>query len=51
MVEDGRFTWPAPLWEQLRWHRDAKTTAGVRAALVAGQLAARRMVPARRGSS
>jgi NAD(P)-dependent dehydrogenase (short-subunit alcohol dehydrogenase family) len=45
----GRFAWPAPLWEQLRRHWDAMTTAGVRAALVAGQLAARRMVPARRG--
>jgi NAD(P)-dependent dehydrogenase (short-subunit alcohol dehydrogenase family) len=49
MVEVGRFTWPAPLWEQPRWRWDAMMTAGVRAALVAGQLAARRMVPARRG--
>jgi dehydrogenase/reductase SDR family member 1 len=49
MVEEGRFTWPAPLWEQPRWRWDAMMTAGVRAALVAGQLAARRMVSARRG--
>jgi dehydrogenase/reductase SDR family protein 1 len=38
-----------PLWEQPRWRWDAMMTAGVWAALVAGQLAARRMVPARRG--
>jgi dehydrogenase/reductase SDR family protein 1 len=37
------------LWEQPRWRWDAMMTAGVRPALVAGQLAARRMVPARRG--
>ena len=49
MVEDGRFTWPAPFWEQPRWRWDAMMTAGVRAALVASQLAARRMVPAGRG--
>ncbi len=49
MVEDGRFTWPAPFWEQPRWRWDAMLTAGVRSALVASQLAARSMVPARRG--
>jgi len=49
MVEDGRFTWPAPFWEQSaqRWHD--MVTAGVRAAFVASQHAARVMVPARRG--
>jgi len=49
MVEDGRFTWPAPFWEQSaqRWHD--MVTAGVRAAFVASQHAARAMVPARRG--
>ena len=49
MVEGGRFTWAAPFWEQPRWRWEAMMTAGVRAAFVAGQLAARRMVPARRG--
>ena len=49
MVEDGRFTWAAPFWEQPAWRWDAMVTAGVRAAFVASQHAARRMVPARRG--
>ena len=49
MVEDGRFTWALPFWEQPRWRWDAMITAGVRAAYVASQFAAQRMVPARRG--
>ena len=49
MVENGRFTWPLPFWEQPRWRWDAMMTAGVRAAFVASQLAAALMVPARRG--
>ena len=49
MVDSGRFTWPAPFWEQPRWRWDAMMTAGVRAAFVASQLAAHRMVPMRRG--
>ena len=49
MVEDGRFTWASPFWEQPAWRWDAMITAGVRAAFVASQHAARRMVPARRG--
>jgi NAD(P)-dependent dehydrogenase (short-subunit alcohol dehydrogenase family) len=49
MVEHGRFTWPAPFWEQPIWRWDAMVTAGVRAAYVASQLAARIMIPARRG--
>ena len=49
MVENNRFTWGVPFWEQPRWRWDAMMTAGVRAAFVASQLAARRMVPARRG--
>ena len=49
MVEDGRFTWPAPFHEQPLWRWDAMMTAGVRAAFVASQHAARLMVPARRG--
>src|SRR5262245_46882026 len=34
MVEDGRFTWPAPFWEQPAWRWDAMLTAGVRAAFI-----------------
>ena len=49
MVEDGRFTWALPFWEQPSWRWEAMVTAGVRAAFVASQHAARRMVSARRG--
>jgi dehydrogenase/reductase SDR family protein 1 len=49
MVEEGRFTWGSPFWEQPTWRWEAMITAGVRAAFVASQHAARRMVPARRG--
>ena len=49
MVEDGRFTWSDPFWEQPVWRWEAMMTAGVRAAFVASQHAARLMVPARRG--
>jgi NAD(P)-dependent dehydrogenase (short-subunit alcohol dehydrogenase family) len=49
MVEDGRFTYIDPFWEQPLWRWDAMMTAGVRAAFVASQHAARLMVPARRG--
>jgi dehydrogenase/reductase SDR family protein 1 len=49
MVENGRFTWGLPFWEQPAWRWDAMITAGVRSAFVASQLAARLMVPARRG--
>ena len=49
MVEDGRFTWIDPFWEQPRWRWDAMVAAGVRSAFVASQLAARRMVRERRG--
>jgi len=49
MVEDGRFTFAAPFWEQPVWRWDAMVDAGVRAAFVASQHAARAMVPARRG--
>jgi NAD(P)-dependent dehydrogenase (short-subunit alcohol dehydrogenase family) len=49
MVEDGRFTFVAPFWEQPAWRWDAMVTAGVRAGFVASQHAARVMVQARRG--
>jgi dehydrogenase/reductase SDR family protein 1 len=49
MVEDGRFTWTAPFWEQPLWRWDAMMTIGVRAAFVASQLAAKIMLPRGRG--
>lgn len=49
MVENGRFTWSAPFWEQPTWRWDAMMTSGVRAAFVASQHAARRMMAAQRG--
>jgi dehydrogenase/reductase SDR family member 1 len=49
MVEDGRFTFIAPFWEQPAWRWDAMITAGVRAAFVASQHAARMMVQAHQG--
>lgn len=49
MVEGGEFTWTRPFWEQPRWRWDAMFGAGVRAAYVAGALAAERMVRARSG--
>jgi NAD(P)-dependent dehydrogenase (short-subunit alcohol dehydrogenase family) len=49
MVEGGAFTWPAPFWEQPLWRWRAMIDVGVRGALVSSQLAARLMLPARRG--
>ena len=49
MVEDGRFTWALPFWQQPRWRWDAMMTAGVRAAFVASQIAAPLRVKAQRG--
>ena len=49
MVEDGRFTWPDPFWEQPLWRWEAMLGAGARASFVASQHAARLMVAARRG--
>jgi NAD(P)-dependent dehydrogenase (short-subunit alcohol dehydrogenase family) len=49
MVEDGQFTWAAPFWQQPMWRWEAMITSGVRAAFVASQHAARRMVPAHHG--
>lgn len=44
MVEDGRFTWPDPFWEQPLHRWSAMIDVGVRAAFVASQHAARLMV-------
>lgn len=49
MVEDGRFTFVSPFWEQPAWRWDAMVTTGVRAGFVASQHAARMMVPAKHG--
>ncbi|MFC9762007.1 SDR family NAD(P)-dependent oxidoreductase [Rhodococcus jostii] len=49
MVDDGRFTWGLPFWEQPIWRWDAMFAAGVRAHYVAGTFAARMMVPQRSG--
>jgi len=49
MMENGRFTWPLPFWEQPLWRWNAMMDAGVRAAYVASHHAARLMVPAQRG--
>ena len=49
MVENEEFTWPHPFWLQPLWRWEAMMTAGVRAALVASQHAARAMVAAQSG--
>jgi NAD(P)-dependent dehydrogenase (short-subunit alcohol dehydrogenase family) len=49
MVENGKFTWISPFWEQPLRRWTAMMDAGVRAGFVASQHAARLMVPARSG--
>ncbi len=49
MSEDGEFTWPRPHWEQPLWRWDAMFAGGVRAAYACSRLAARAMLPQRRG--
>jgi dehydrogenase/reductase SDR family member 1 len=49
MLEDGKFTWTNPFWEQPLWRWDAMFAAGVRAHYQASQLAAQSMVARRRG--
>lgn len=49
MVEDGRFSWPEPFWAQPMHRWSGMFDAGVRAAFIASQHAARLMLPARRG--
>jgi dehydrogenase/reductase SDR family member 1 len=49
MIDNGAFTWPKPFWEQPLWRWDSMFAAGVRAHYHASQLAARLMVPRRRG--
>lgn len=49
MVENGVFTWMLPFWEQPLHRWRSMMDAGVRAAFVASSLAARLMIPRRRG--
>src|SRR6187549_2856572 len=49
MEHDGQFTWLKPFWEQPFWRWDAMFQGGVRAAFVAGALAARMMVQQNHG--
>ena len=44
MFEDGAWTWERPFWEQPLWRWDTMFQAGVRAHLVASQLAAPIMI-------
>ena len=49
MLEDGQFTWNLPFWEQPLHRWTSMLDGGVRAAFVAASLAAKIMVPRRRG--
>jgi len=49
MVEDGKFTWGLPFWEQPSHRWSSMMDAGVRAAYVCAAHAARMMAPRRRG--
>lgn len=49
MMEDGKFTWGLPFWEQPEHRWPSMMDAGVRAAFKSSALAARCMLDARRG--
>lgn len=49
MLENDRFTWRDPYWEQPIWRWDAMMRIGVRAAFVASQWATRLMLDRSRG--
>lgn len=49
MVENGKFTFTDPFWEQPLWRWDAMINIGARAAFVASQLATRPMLKQSRG--
>jgi dehydrogenase/reductase SDR family member 1 len=49
MSENGQFTWPAQFWQQPDHRWPAMMDVGVRAAFECSCLAARMMIPARRG--
>jgi NAD(P)-dependent dehydrogenase (short-subunit alcohol dehydrogenase family) len=49
MIDDGKFSWSKPFWEQPLWRWDAMFSAGVRAHYQASQLAAPAMIAQGRG--
>lgn len=49
MTEGGQFTWMLPFWEQPMHRWSSMMDAGVRAAFVASALAAKAMLPRKRG--
>jgi dehydrogenase/reductase SDR family protein 1 len=49
MMENGQFTWSVPFWEQPLHRWESMMDAGVRAAFVASQHAARKMIAAKAG--
>ncbi len=49
MTEDGVFTWTLPFWQQPHHRWASMIDAGLRAAFINSSLAARMMVPRRRG--
>lgn len=49
MLENGRFTWTLPFWEQPSHRWTGMMDAGLRAAFVTSALAARIMIPRRQG--
>ena len=49
MVENGKFTWSLPFWEQPAHRWESMMDAGVRSAFVASAHAARMMIPRRKG--
>src|SRR6185503_17144218 len=49
MIDNGKFTWSLPFWEQPLWRWDSMFSAGVRAHYQASQLAAPSMIAQRRG--
>jgi dehydrogenase/reductase SDR family member 1 len=49
MVENGKFTWPLPFWEQPLHRWASMLDAGVRAAYIASSQAAKMMIEQRRG--
>jgi len=49
MVEDGRFNWPDPFWEQPVWRWEAMVGVGARAAWVAAKHSAPGMIEAGHG--
>ena len=49
MIDNGKFTWSVPFWEQPLWRWDSMFSAGVRAHYQSSQLAAPAMIAQRRG--